>query len=90
MTEARDFAARLRERYWSVVAGLCLIAAAVLLWLWRLDAVFVVATLGALAWFLDVRNQLRPPHIERDVYADDDDDSESDSERAVDEQIVKR
>lgn len=60
-SSARVYAAR-----WSIVAGLCLLAAATLLLLGRMDAAFVVATIGVVAWFWNERNRLRPHGIERD------------------------
>jgi hypothetical protein len=52
------------ERAWLIVATLCLIAAA--LFLWRapaneayLNAAFVAASLGIVAWLLRLRTQLR-------------------------------
>lgn len=47
------------ERVWTIVAGLCLLAAAVFLWRNNLSAAFVSATLGVVAWFLGYRAQLR-------------------------------
>lgn len=64
MSKPNHFAVLLHERRWSVVAGWCLLAAAIMLWRRQLDAAFVLATLGVLAWFLDIRNRLRLPHIE--------------------------
>lgn len=40
---------------WTIVACVLLAAAALLLWRRYYEATFVVATLGALAWFLNVR-----------------------------------
>jgi hypothetical protein len=60
------FSTRLFAARWSVAAGLCLLVAAVLLLLWRVDAAFVVATIGAVAWFWNERNRLRPAGIEAD------------------------
>ena len=42
-----------------ILAALLLIVAAVLLWRGNLSAAFVIATLGAVAWFLNYRSQLR-------------------------------
>ena len=50
------------ERGWMVVAGLLLIAAAVLLYVRWPSAAFVVAALGLSAWFLNVRNGLKRKH----------------------------
>lgn len=65
------------ERAWLIVATLCLIAAAIFLWRARVDevylnAAFVAAALGVVAWFLRLRSQLRKtiPHAE-DFSADD-------------------
>ena len=63
---AESFAARVFGRRWSIVAGVCLVVAAALLFLARVDAAFVVATLGVVAWFWNERNRLRPAGIEAD------------------------
>jgi len=47
------------ERIWIFVSAVLLIAAAVLLWRNNLSASFVTAALGACAWFLSYRAQLR-------------------------------
>lgn len=47
------------ERIWTIVAALFAMAAGVLLWRNNLPAAFVTATLGAVAWFLSYRVQLR-------------------------------
>ena len=47
------------ERIWIIVSVLLLITAAVFLWRNNLSAVFVTAALGAVAWFLSYRSQLR-------------------------------
>jgi hypothetical protein len=47
------------ERIWTIVAALFAVAAGVLLWRNNLAAAFVTATLGAVAWFLSYRVQLR-------------------------------
>jgi hypothetical protein len=47
------------ERAWIIISGLCLIAAAAFLWRANLDAAFVAATLGVVAWFLSLRHRLR-------------------------------
>ena len=55
------------RRLWSFVAALCLLCAIVLGWRGQLDATFVAATLGVVAWFLDQRNLLRARSIEADT-----------------------
>jgi hypothetical protein len=64
-TPLAAFAASLLvRRRWSFVAGACLVAS-VALWLtFGVRAAFVAATLGAVAWFWDERNRLRPLVIE--------------------------
>ena len=47
------------ERVFAIIAGLSLLAAAVLLWRNNLTAAFVTATLGLVAWFLSFRAQTR-------------------------------
>ncbi|MFN2578285.1 MAG: hypothetical protein ABR607_11410 [Pyrinomonadaceae bacterium] len=47
------------ERVWMVVSSLLLLAAAVFLWRNNLSNAFVTAALGACAWFLSYRAQLR-------------------------------
>ena len=47
------------ERIWIMVSSLLLIAAAFFLWRNNLSAAFVTAALGACAWFLSYRIQLR-------------------------------
>ena len=47
------------ERVWVIVSVLCVVAAAILLLRENQNAAFVVATIGALAWFLSYRVRLR-------------------------------
>ena len=70
------------EKRWSIVAGACLLAAAALLLMSRVDAAFVVATLGVVAWFWNERNRLRPAGIE--------DEEEFQEEQEEQEEIDKR
>ena len=49
----------MNERIWMILAILLLIVAAALLWRGNWSAGFVIATLGAVAWFLSYRSQLR-------------------------------
>ena len=57
---------------WLIVAGACIIVAAVFLWRTDFSTAFVVATIGTVAWFLNYRIQMKeitaaayPPHDER-------------------------
>ncbi len=45
--------------FWLILSGVCIVAAAVLLFLGQMDAAFVVAVLGMMAWFLNYRAQLK-------------------------------
>lgn len=47
------------ERIWIVLSALLAVAAAVCLWRNNLSAAFVTGALGACAWFLSYRAQLR-------------------------------
>ena len=47
------------ERSWMILSALLLLVAAVFLWRNNLSAAFVTAALGACAWFLSYRAQLR-------------------------------
>ena len=49
----------MNERIWMILAILLLMVAAVFLWRGNLSAAFVIATLGAVGWFLSYRSQLR-------------------------------
>ena len=55
------------ERVRRGVVGLCLVAAMLFLWNVQLDAAFVIATLGAVAWFMPLRNRLHRSSIEADA-----------------------
>lgn len=61
------------ERLWLILATLCLITAALFLWRAQvneayMNAAFVAASLGVVAWFLRLRTQLRKTiPRERDV-----------------------
>ena len=62
---ARTQAAGARSgRRWSVAAGACLVAAVVLLFAVGVEAAFVAAVLGVVAWFWDQRNRIRANIIE--------------------------
>jgi hypothetical protein len=47
------------ERIWIMVAAVMLVAAGAFLWRNNMSAAFVTATLGAVAWFLSYRAQIR-------------------------------
>ena len=67
------------ERLWIMISALLLIVAAVFLWRNNFSAAFVTATLGAVAWFLSYRVQIRAniaatEHDSSDQGADDNSD----------------
>ena len=47
------------ERIWIMVAAVMVVVAATFLWRNNMSAAFVTATLGAVAWFLSYRAQIR-------------------------------
>ena len=49
---------------WNTVAALCLLAAVAFMFYEQTDAAFVVAALGVVAWFINVRNGFRHGDIE--------------------------
>ena len=57
------------SQLWLVAACVCLFAAAALWLLGHADAAFVVAALGVVSWFLNVRGQLRHKNSHGDTEA---------------------
>jgi len=43
------------KKVWKPLAIICVLAAGISLWFQHFDAAFVIATAGALAWFLSYR-----------------------------------
>ena len=69
------------EQAWLAVACLLLLAAIFFLWRGFMDATFVAAALGAVAWFLNVRAQLRRKFPDEEEA--DEDSTEEDEELAT-------
>lgn len=67
---------------WIVVSILGLGAAAVLLLSGQVNAAFVAATLGAVAWFLNYRSRIRPSSPQDD--GEEDDSGEDDADEGGD------
>jgi hypothetical protein len=65
------------ERAWIIISGLCLIVAAFFVWRSNLDGAFVAATLGVVAWFLNLRQRLRKTIIEPEEHAIDEEHTDS-------------
>jgi len=63
------------ERIWILFSGLLMVVAAFFLWRNNLSTAFVIAALGACAWFLSYRSQLR-----KKISAEESDDAEDDHE----------
>jgi hypothetical protein len=72
----------LLERVWTIAAIVCLFIAALFLFRENYNAAFVAATLGAVAWFMNYRNQLRSNIIEPEETDEmDEDDFEDEDEK---------
>lgn len=70
------------ERAWTIAAIVCLFIAAFFLLRENYNAAFVAATLGAVAWFMNYRSQLRATVIEPVETGDvDEDDFEDEDEK---------
>ena len=61
------------ERLWTIASGILLVVAAGFLWRNNLSAAFVTAALGACAWFLSYRAQLKAKIPDDDVTDDEHD-----------------
>jgi hypothetical protein len=59
------------ERIWIILSGLLLLLAAVFLWRNNLSGAFVTAALGACAWFLNYRAELRKKIKDHDAGDED-------------------
>jgi len=71
------------ERFWMFGSAALLIAAAVMLWRNNLIAAFVIAALGACAWFLSYRSRLRSQIRDDEASSDDPEFSDSDGDQAA-------
>ncbi len=68
------------ERIWTILAGLLAITAGVFLWRNNLSAAFVTGALGACAWFLSYRAQLRARVLAAEVDAEERESTEESNE----------
>lgn len=67
----------LTERIWTIISVVCLAAAAVFFfWRHSVDAAFVAATLGVVAWFVGYRQMLRQRSGADDTTKPDEEDSQ--------------
>jgi hypothetical protein len=71
------------ERAWMIASVLLVIVAAIFLWRNNLSVGFVIAALGACAWFLSYRAQLRSKIVDDDSSEETEDEvsTGSDSDR---------
>lgn len=58
------------KKVWLGIAGACAPAAALAFWWRHVDAAFVIATVGALAWFLSYRARIRELVVDPALPAD--------------------
>jgi len=66
------------ERLWIIASGILLVLAAVFLWRNNLPVAFVTAALGACAWFLSYRAELRKKIEDDESHSEDVSESEND------------
>lgn len=76
-----SLAARVSQQRWLIAAGACLFLAVIALLLGRMNAAFVVATLGVVAWFWNERNRLSPAGIEAEETLEDEDEENEDRDK---------
>jgi hypothetical protein len=67
------------ERIWTILSGMFLVLAAFFVWRNNFSAAFVTAALGACAWFLSYRGELKKKIADND--SDVEDGSEDDHEQ---------
>ena len=65
-----------------IIAGVCLVAAAIALWRQQLNAAFVIATIGVMAWFLRYRSDLKESIAENGSPITDDPEADSSDENS--------
>ena len=67
------------ERLWMIASGILLVLAAFFVWRNNLSAAFATATLGACAWFLSYRAELRKKIEDDESNPEDISESDNDS-----------
>jgi hypothetical protein len=68
------------KKFWIALSAACFAGAVLALWRQHVDAAFVVATVGALAWFLHYRSRLKELIAEPEVRINDDRESDQTNE----------
>ena len=73
------------KHFWLSISAVCVVAAGIALWREDVNAAFVIATVGVLAWFLRYRSEIRSElkKSENEVSIQDDHELES----AVDSEV---
>ena len=69
------------ERFWIILSALFAVAAGVCLWRNNLSAAFVTGVLGACAWFLSYRAQLRARIVAAEEHSDEEQTTEESDEK---------
>jgi len=59
------------ERIWTILSGMFLVLAAFFVWRNNFSAAFVTAALGACAWFLSYRGELKKKIADNDAEVED-------------------
>jgi hypothetical protein len=72
----------MKERTWTIIAGICLIVAAAFLLRDNINVAFVSATMGLVAWFLGLRDRLRKNIVEGSDEAQEENDTSGDQDEA--------
>jgi len=62
------------ERVWIILSGLLLVLAAFFVWRNNFSAAFVSAALGACAWFLSYRGEMKKKIVDDDSEIEDSED----------------
>jgi hypothetical protein len=55
------------KKFWIVLSAACFAVAAFALWQHHMDASFIIAAIGGLAWFLNYRSRLKELIAEPDI-----------------------
>ena len=59
------------ERVWTILSGMFLVLAAFFVWRNNFSAAFVTAALGACAWFLSYRGEMKRKIADDETYSED-------------------
>ena len=75
------------KSFWVAIAIVCTLVAAVLIIQLKFEGAFVIAAVGAVAWFLNYRQQLRARLSERERENDSFDHGEVDEEQNAEDSV---